>query len=145
MKDTVPLGMLGRPSGSAGQEERDVTLRGGSVNSGCTQRAAWTCRLLPGARSGCLSRDKKWIYRAIILDFFWAKDALQAKALTGLVNSWNFFHRGDGHGPMSITTTSDEYRTRFLSMVDEIVEVTDSAGRPAGEIRSPPSEGTEEV
>ena len=96
-------------------------------------------------RSGCLSRDKKWIYRAIILDFFWAKDALQAKALTGLVNSWNFFHRGDGHGPMSITTTSDEYRTRFLSMVDEIVEVTDSAGRPAGEIRSPPSEGTEEV
>lgn len=48
--------MLGRPSGSAGQEERDVTLRGGSVNSGCTQRAAWTCRLLPWARRGCLSR-----------------------------------------------------------------------------------------
>lgn len=96
-------------------------------------------------RNGVLSRDKRWIYRAILLDFFWAKDALQAKAMTGLVNSWNFLQWGEGNGPMSITTSSDEYRTRFLGMIEAIIEVTDSAGRPAGEIRSPPSEGTEEV
>ena len=88
--------------------------------------------------TGLTSRDKKWVYRAIILDFFWAKDALQAKAFTGLVNSWNFFQRGQGNGPMSITTSSEEYRSRFLKMVDELVEVPDSAGRPAGEVRSPP-------
>jgi hypothetical protein len=94
-------------------------------------------------RTGVLSRDKKWIYRAVLLDFFWANDALQAKAMTGLVNSWNFLKWGKRNGPMSITTTSDEYRSRFLKMVDAIVEVPDSAGRPAGEIRSPPSESAE--
>jgi len=45
-------------------------------------------------RGGVVSADKKWVYRAVLLDFFWAKDALQAKALTGLVNSWNFFLSG---------------------------------------------------
>lgn len=89
-------------------------------------------------RSGLLSRDKKWIYRAVLLDFFWAKDALQAKAMTGLISSFNFFKWGTDHGPMSITTSSDEYRSRFLKMVEEIVEVLDSSGRPAGELRSPP-------
>jgi hypothetical protein len=90
-------------------------------------------------RTGIVSRDNKWVYRAVLLDFFWAKDALQAVALTGLVNSFNFLKWGKDHGPMSITTTSDEYRTRFLRMIDNIVEVPDSAGRPAGEVRSVPS------
>lgn len=96
-------------------------------------------------RTGVVSRDNKWIYRAILLDFFWAKDALQAKALTGLVNSWNFLKWGKGDGPMSITTTSDEYRSRFLKMVENMVEVADSAGRPAGELRDPNQELVEEV
>jgi hypothetical protein len=95
-------------------------------------------------RSGVISRDKKWIYRAVVLDFFWAKDALQAKTLTGLVNSFNFLKWGRDHGPMSITTTSDEYRQRFLKMVDEMVEVEDSAGRPAGEVRTP-AQSTEQL
>ncbi|OCL13922.1 SAICAR synthase-like protein [Glonium stellatum] len=73
-------------------------------------------------REGVVSRDGKWVYRAVLLDFFWVKDALQAKALTGLVKSWNFFQRGKGHGPMSITTTATEYRERFLRMVEGIVE-----------------------
>ncbi|OCK85441.1 SAICAR synthase-like protein [Lepidopterella palustris CBS 459.81] len=77
-------------------------------------------------RSGIVSRDKKWVYRAVLIDFFWVKDALQAKALTGLVDSWNFFQRGKGDGPMSITTTASEYRKRFLWMVEEIVEGRDS-------------------
>lgn len=89
-------------------------------------------------RTGLTSRDGKWVYRAILLDFFWAKDALQAKAMTGLVNTFNFLKWGKDHGPMSITTSSDEYRARFLRMVDEMIEVPDSSGQPAGTLRSPP-------
>ncbi|KAF2273342.1 uncharacterized protein EI97DRAFT_436204 [Westerdykella ornata] len=85
-------------------------------------------------RAGLASRDGKWIYRAVLLDFFWARDALQAKALTGLVKLWNAVKFGKGEGPMSITTTADEYRSRFLRMVEKIVEVEDSSGRPAGEV-----------
>ncbi|KAF1949203.1 SAICAR synthase-like protein [Byssothecium circinans] len=88
-------------------------------------------------RTGMVSRDGRWVYRAILLDFFWAKDALQARAMTGLINSYNFLKIGRDHGPMSITTTSDEYRTRFLRMVDEMVEVPDSSGHAAGEPRTP--------
>lgn len=93
-------------------------------------------------RSGVVSRDGKWVYRAIILDFFWAKDALQAQTLTGLVNLFNFVKWGKDHGPMSITTTSDEYRQRFLGMVEDLLEVPDSAGRPSGEVRSPTPQST---
>jgi hypothetical protein len=92
-------------------------------------------------RNGIVSRDGKWVYRAIILDFFWSKDALQAHTLTGLVKLYNAVKWGKSHGPMSITTTSDEYRKRFLGMVDDMVEVPDSAGRPSGEVRSPAPNG----
>jgi hypothetical protein len=91
---------------------------------------------LPGRgspwRDGVVSRDGKWVYRAILLDFFWSKDALQAHTLTGLVKLYNTLKWGKDHGPMSITTTSDEYRQRFLRMVEDMVEVPDSSGRPAG-------------
>jgi hypothetical protein len=95
-------------------------------------------------RTGVTSRDGKWVYRAIILDFFWSKDALQAYAFTGLVKAFNALKWGKDHGPMSITTTSDEYRQRFLGMVEDMVEVPDSSGRPSGEVRSAPP-GSEEV
>ncbi|OCK89162.1 uncharacterized protein K441DRAFT_708409 [Cenococcum geophilum 1.58] len=62
-------------------------------------------------RSGIMSRDGKWVYRAVLLDFFWAKDALRAKALTGL-----------GDGSMNIIATATEYRERFLKMIEAIVE-----------------------
>jgi hypothetical protein len=88
-------------------------------------------------RNGLLSRDGKWVYRAIVLDFFWSKDALQAHTLTALVKFFNAVKIGKDHGPMSITTTSNEYRQSFLGMVEDMVEVLDSAGRPAGEVRSP--------
>jgi hypothetical protein len=74
-------------------------------------------------RKGVVSSDQKWVYRAVLLDFFWARDALQAKTLVGLVNGWNFLQKGKGNGPMSITTSVGEYRERFLKMVDGIVEV----------------------
>lgn len=95
-------------------------------------------------RKGIVSRDGKWVYRAIVLDFFWSKDAFQAHAFTGLVKLYNTLKFGKDHGPMSITTSSDEYRQRFLGMVEDMVEVLDSSGRPSGEIRSP-SRDPEEV
>lgn len=55
------------------------------------------------------------MYRAVLLDFFWAKHKLHAMAMTGLIKSFNVFA---GKGPMSITTDAKEYRTRFLGMVE---------------------------
>lgn len=77
-------------------------------------------------RSGMRSRDGKWVYRGVILDFFWATDALQAKAMTGLIKGYNIF---DQKGPMSITTTPEEYRKRFMSMVETLVEDVDAESR----------------
>lgn len=85
-------------------------------------------------RSGIVSRDRRWVYRAVLLDFFWAKDSLQARAMTGLINSYNFVNWTKDHGPMSVTTTSYEYRTRFLRMMDELVEVPDSSGQASGQV-----------
>lgn len=59
----------------------------------------------------------KWTYRAVVLDFFWAKSALQAKAMTGLVDTYNLVA---GQGPMSITAEPGEYRERFMRMVNAI-------------------------
>ncbi|XXH01689.1 hypothetical protein Hte_008050 [Hypoxylon texense] len=74
----------------------------------------------PSWRTGVLSSDGKEIYRAAILDFFWAKHTAHAKAMTGLVQGYNLI---DDQGPMSITTDSTEYRDRFLKMCEEYVEV----------------------
>ncbi|KAJ9666773.1 hypothetical protein H2201_003177 [Coniosporium apollinis] len=71
-------------------------------------------------REGVKSTDGKWVYRMVLLDFFWAKHTLQAKTMTALIRSFNFFA---GHDDMSITTTPGEYRERFLGMVGEMVEV----------------------
>ncbi|WYZ42498.1 hypothetical protein EsH8_VI_000197 [Colletotrichum jinshuiense] len=69
-------------------------------------------------RSGLTDVDGTWTYRVIVLDFFWAKHKFRAKAMTGLVNSYNVFAN---HGPMSITADPAEYRSRFLDMVRDIV------------------------
>lgn len=74
----------------------------------------------PSWRVGIPSADGKHIYRAAILDFFWAKHKIQPIFMTILITAWNFvFH----HGHMSITTTPDEYRERFLRMCRSYVEV----------------------
>ncbi|KAJ9607982.1 hypothetical protein H2200_008061 [Cladophialophora chaetospira] len=74
----------------------------------------------PSWRTGIPSTDNKWLFRAVILDFFWAKHKTQAKTMTFLVNAWRVF---DDQGPMSITTTAPEYRGRFMEMCREIVKV----------------------
>ncbi|KAI0409278.1 SAICAR synthase-like protein [Xylaria palmicola] len=74
----------------------------------------------PTWRTGIPSSDGKEVYRAAILDFFWAKHTLHAKVMTGLVRGYNLI---DEQGPMSITAESDEYRDRFLKMCFELVEV----------------------
>lgn len=71
-------------------------------------------------RRGILSADGKWKYRAVILDFFWAKHKFHAQALSGVVQTFNVVGR---QGPMSITTTADEYRQKFLAMVGEMIQV----------------------
>jgi len=62
--------------------------------------------------------DGKWTYRAVVLDFFWAKHKLRAKAMTGLVAAFNLVA---DMGPMSITADPKEYRERFMKMVREMV------------------------
>jgi hypothetical protein len=74
----------------------------------------------PTWRTGIKSADGQYIYRAAILDFFWAKHKVHAKAMTGLIKSYNLIDR---QGPMSVTTTAPEYRDRFLKMCSEIIEV----------------------
>jgi hypothetical protein len=69
-------------------------------------------------RSGIDDSDGEWTYRMVVLDFFWAKHKFHAMAMTGLVNSFNLLAN---KGPMSITANPDEYRHRFLKMVDTIV------------------------
>ena len=71
-------------------------------------------------RIGVRSADGKWVYRMVLLDFFWAKHKMQQQALTGVVTTLNVV---SGNGPMSITTTPGEYRERFLGMVEDMVEV----------------------
>ena len=74
----------------------------------------------PSWRTGVKSSDGKYIYRAALLDFFWAKHKVHAQAMTGLIKTYNLV---DNQGPMSVTTTSDEYRERFLKMCNEMIEV----------------------
>ncbi|KAI8944027.1 SAICAR synthase-like protein [Xylaria longipes] len=74
----------------------------------------------PTWRTGILSSDGKEIYRAVILDFFWAKHTLHARVMTGLVQGYNLI---DEQGPMSITAESNEYRQRFLDMCTGFIEI----------------------
>lgn len=74
----------------------------------------------PSWRTGVKSADGKYMYRACILDFFWAKHKVHAQAMTGLIKTYNLV---GNQGPMSVTTTSEEYRERFLKMCEEMIEV----------------------
>jgi hypothetical protein len=74
----------------------------------------------PSWRTGIPSTDGKIVYRAVILDFFWAKHKVQPRVMTWLVNIWRVI---DDQGPMSITTGAEEYRTRFIDMCRGIIKV----------------------
>ena len=74
----------------------------------------------PSWRTGMVASNGAEIYRAAILDFFWAKHTVHAKAMTGLISTYNLI---DEQGPMSVTADSNEYRDRFLKMCLEMVEV----------------------
>lgn len=81
----------------------------------------------PSWRTGVVSSDGNFVFRAVILDFFWAKHKMQPKVMTGLIKMWNLINR---QGPMSITTTSNEYRERFLKMCEDLVEVKEPDSEP---------------
>lgn len=74
----------------------------------------------PSWKVGMPSSDGREVYRAAVLDFFWAKHTLHAKAMTGLIKTYNLI---DPKGPMSLTAVSTEYRERFLKMCLEIIQV----------------------
>lgn len=78
----------------------------------------------PTWRTGIPSADGKYIFRASILDFFWAKHKIQPKFMTFLIKLYNLLISKRGH--MSITTTPAEYRERFLKMCREIVEIKEN-------------------
>ncbi|KAK8113794.1 hypothetical protein PG999_005863 [Apiospora kogelbergensis] len=70
--------------------------------------------------TGIASSNGKEVYRAAVLDFFWAKHTVHAKAMTGLINTYNLV---DEQGPMSVTAEADEYRQRFMKMCLDMIEV----------------------
>lgn len=76
----------------------------------------------PSWRTGVKSADGKYVYRAAVLDFFWAKHKTHAKIMTHLVDLLNRVDLGGNNGPMSITTSSDEYRERFIEMCEGYIE-----------------------
>jgi hypothetical protein len=88
----------------------DVTANRQPVAAVKSRASAW--------RTGIDDVEGNWTYRAVVLDFFWAKHKLRAKAMTGLVNTFNLVAN---KGPMSITADPAEYRERFMKMVDEMV------------------------
>ncbi|KAF2083331.1 SAICAR synthase-like protein [Saccharata proteae CBS 121410] len=96
---------------------RSVASLSSAFSAGANNNSNW--------RTGVVSADRKWVYRAVVLDFFWAKHKAQAMAMTGLIRSFNVFA---GKGDMSITTDPDEYKERFLSMVKGYVEVVEEGG-----------------
>lgn len=71
-------------------------------------------------RSGLVSTDGLWKYRFATLDFFWSKHNLRTQALTGAVDAFNVVGQ---RGPMTITTSVEDYRQKFLQLVDDLVEV----------------------
>lgn len=75
-------------------------------------------------QAGVTSADGKYMFRAAVLDFFWAKHKTQPRVLSFLVKTYNL---AMNHGEMSITTTAEEYRERFLGMCRDLVEEVDSA------------------
>lgn len=91
----------------------------------------------PTWRTGIPSADDKYIFRATILDFFWAKHKTHPKMMTGLINFWNVFSR---QGPMSITTTPAEYRERFLKMCRSFVKVIEEDEEEIGESEQSPDQ-----
>lgn len=74
-------------------------------------------------RNGVTSIDGKWIYRIIIIDFFWARHKLQPRILSGLVKTFNIYAK---KGPMSITADPVEYRGRFMNMVHKLISGGDA-------------------
>ncbi|QUC18531.1 uncharacterized protein UV8b_02772 [Ustilaginoidea virens] len=76
----------------------------------------------PSWRTGVLSSDGNWVYRAVLLDFLWARHKLRAKTMAGLVGVFNLLF---DKGPMTITTEPFEYRRRFMSMVTDLLSKDD--------------------
>lgn len=76
-------------------------------------------------RTGVASVDGKWSYRAVILDFFWARHKFQPKVMSGLIGTLNIVAK---KGPMTITAEPFEYKTRFMNMVNKLLSGGNDSG-----------------
>ncbi|KAL6799701.1 hypothetical protein J3E68DRAFT_396483 [Trichoderma sp. SZMC 28012] len=89
--------------------------------AGPSQPAAQTklaARPIDCWRTGVVSSDEQWVYRAVLLDFFWARHKFHARTMSGIVGVFNIWA---GQGPMTITTEPFEYRKRFMKMVQKLL------------------------
>ncbi|KAH8923428.1 SAICAR synthase-like protein [Atractiella rhizophila] len=80
-------------------------------------------------RTGMTDSRGEWTYRVVVLDFFWAKHKLTPKVWT---YTFGLFGRSTGHGDMTVTAEPEEYRRRFLKMIDTICIVEGDAGEQGG-------------
>ncbi|KAL7911504.1 hypothetical protein GGI35DRAFT_442966 [Trichoderma velutinum] len=69
-------------------------------------------------RTGVVSSDEQWVYRAVVLDFFWARHKFHARTMSSIVGVFNIWAK---QGPMTITTEPFEYRKRFMKMVQKLL------------------------
>jgi len=76
----------------------------------------------PSWITGVPSADGKYVYRMCVLDFFWGRHKPHAKLMSLLISAWNVVVDRSA-GPMSITTTAEDYKERFMEMCEELVEV----------------------
>jgi len=80
----------------------------------------------PSWLTGVPSADGKYVYRMCVLDFFWGRHKPHAKLMGLLIAAWNLVDRKAG--PMSITTTAEDYKERFMEMCEGLVEVEEGYG-----------------
>ncbi|KAG6010737.1 hypothetical protein E4U21_004125 [Claviceps maximensis] len=102
--------------------------------------ATSTTLVSPSWRTGVPSTDGKWIYRAVLLDFMWAKHKMQARAMTGLIGALNFLLRRKE--PMSITADPGEYQARFTRMVERLLSRPEEGTRGRGTAAGSDGTGT---
>jgi len=76
----------------------------------------------PSWLTGVPSADGKYVYRMCVLDFFWGRHKPHAKLMGLLIRAWNVLVDRSA-GEMSITTTAEDYKERFMELCEGLVEV----------------------
>ncbi|KAK4065865.1 uncharacterized protein Triagg1_8417 [Trichoderma aggressivum f. europaeum] len=70
-------------------------------------------------RTGVVSSNDQWVYRAVLLDFPWARHKFHTRTMSSIVGVFNVWA---GQGPMTITTEPFEYGKRVMTMAQKLLE-----------------------